>query len=199
MAKKSADIRNYANDLLQQALDQLDDVKTAIARSRDKLEADLHKARQDRVRLLQELGEQTLNLVNQGKVKLPGRVQTLIDKLNDALKGQKVTETVPSAPVPPAPAKPAAEKKPAAKKATTKKTAAKKAPAKKATAKKATAKKAAAKKATAKKAAAKKAPAKKAAAKKAPAKKAAAKKATSKKKTTKKVVTKRPVGKKKSR
>ena len=41
MAKKSADIRNYANDLLQQALEQLDDVKTAIARSRDKLEADL--------------------------------------------------------------------------------------------------------------------------------------------------------------
>ena len=94
MAKKSADIRNYANDLLQQALEQLDDVKTAIARSRDKLEADLHKARQERVRLLQELGEQTLSLVNQGKVKLPGRVQTLIDKLNDAIKGQKVTETV---------------------------------------------------------------------------------------------------------
>ncbi|MEC8049684.1 MAG: hypothetical protein VX210_02745, partial [Myxococcota bacterium] len=119
MAKKSADIRNYANDLLQQALEQLDDVKTAIARSRDKLEADLHKARQERVRLLQELGEQTLNLVNQGKVKLPGRVQTLIDKLNDAIKGQKVTETV---------AKPAAPK-PAAKEAPVK-TAAKKAPAK---------------------------------------------------------------------
>ena len=99
MAKKSADIRNYANDLLQQALEQLDDVKTAIARSRDKLEADLHKARQERVRLLQELGEQTLSLVNQGKVKLPGRVQTLIDKLNEALKGQKVTETVANQPL----------------------------------------------------------------------------------------------------
>ena len=178
MAKKSADIRNYANDLLQQALEQLDDVKTAIARSRDKLEADLHKARQERVRLLQELGEQTLSLVNQGKVKLPGRVQTLIDKLNDALKGQKVTETVPSAPAPkkasPAPAQ---------------------APAKKAAKKKAPAKK----KSPAKKAAAKKAPAKKAAAKKAPAKKAPAKKTAKKKTTTKKVVTKRPVGKKKSR
>ena len=186
MAKKSADIRNYANDLLQQALEQLDDVKTAIARSRDKLEADLHKARQERVRLLQELGEQTLSLVNQGKVKLPGRVQTLIDKLNDAIKGQKVTETV---------AKPAAPK-PAAKEAPVKE-AAKKAPAKKA-AKKAPAKKAAKKAPAKKKAAAKKAPAKKAA-KKAPAKKAAKKAPAKKKTSTKKVVTKRPVGKKKSR
>ncbi len=187
MAKKSADIRNYANDLLQQALEQLDDVKTAIARSRDKLEADLHKARQERVRLLQELGEQTLSLVNQGKVKLPGRVQTLIDKLNDAIKGQKVTETV---------AKPAAPK-PAAKEAAVK-TAAKKAPAKKAAKKAPAKKKAAAKKAPAKKAAAKKA-AKKAPAKKAPAKKAAKKAPAKKKTSTKKVVTKRPVGKKKSR
>ena len=177
MAKKSADIRNYANDLLQQALEQLDDVKSAIARSRDKLEADLHKARQERVRLLQELGEQTLNLVNQGKIKLPGRVQTLIDKLNDALKGTKVTETVPSAPAP--------------KKTST---VAPKAESKSEPAKKATKKKAAAKKVPAKKAVAKKAPAKKAAAKKAPAKKAAAKKKTSTKK-----VTKRPVGKKKTR
>ena len=191
MAKKSADIRNYANDLLQQALEQLDDVKTAIARSRDKLEADLHKARQERVRLLQELGEQTLSLVNQGKVKLPGRVQTLIDKLNDAIKGQKVTETV---------AKPAAPK-PAAKEAPVKtaaKTAAKKAPAKKAAKKAPAKKKAAAKKAPAKKAAAKKA-AKKAPAKKAAAKKAAKKAPAKKKTSTKKVVTKRPVGKKKSR
>ena len=93
MAKKSADIRNYANDLLQQALEQPDDVKTAIARSQDKLEADLHKARQERVRLLQELGEQT-SAWSTRAVKLPGRVQTLIDKLNDAIKGQKVTETV---------------------------------------------------------------------------------------------------------
>ena len=192
MAKKSADIRNYANDLLQQALEQLDDVKTAIARSRDKLEADLHKARQERVRLLQELGEQTLSLVNQGKVKLPGRVQTLIDKLNDAIKGQKVTETVAK----PAAPKPAAKEAPVntpAKKAPAKK-AAKKAPAKK----KAAAKKAPAKKAPAKKAA-KKAPAKKAPAKKAPAKKAAKKAPAKKKTSTKKVVTKRPVGKKKSR
>ena len=136
MAKKSADIRNYANDLLQQALEQLDDVKTAIARSRDKLEADLHKARQERVRLLQELGEQTLSLVNQGKVKLPGRVQTLIDKLNEALKGQKVTETVAK----PAAPKPAAKEAPVKNGQPAKKTAAKKAPAKKA-AKKAPAKK----------------------------------------------------------
>ena len=57
MAKKSADIRNYANDLLQQALEQLDDVKTAIARSRDKLEADVQSTT-GTVRLLQELGEQ---------------------------------------------------------------------------------------------------------------------------------------------
>ena len=196
MAKKSADIRNYANDLLQQALEQLDDVKTAIARSRDKLEADLHKARQERVRLLQELGEQTLSLVNQGKVKLPGRVQTLIDKLNDAIKGQKVTETVakPAAPKPEvkeAPVKKAAKKAPAKK-------AAKKAPAKKAAKKAPAKKKPAAKKAPAKKAPAKKT-AKKAVAKKAPAKKAAKKAPAKKKTSTKKVVTKRPVGKKKSR
>lgn len=186
MAKKSADIRAYANDLLQQAIDQLDDVKSAIARSRDKLEADLHRARQERDRLLQELGEQTLNLVNQGKVKLPSKVQTLIDKLNDALAG-KVTETVPSAPSTKKAAK-APAKKAKAKKAPAKAPAAKKTPAKKAAAKKV-----AKKKATTKKTAAKKAPTKKAAAKKATAKKSATKT------STKKVVTKRPVGKKKSR
>ncbi len=155
--------------------------RAALKRSRDRIETDVHRVRQERDRLLQKLGEQVLKLTNRGDLPLPKGIRKLVDQLNELIDGKvnPAAETEAK----PAPAKTkAAEKAPA-----------KKAPAKKAPAKKATAKKATAKKATAKKAPAKKAPAKKAAAKKAPAKKVAkkvAKKAS--KKVAKKVAKKAP-------
>ena len=125
------DIKKYANDMWQQAIDQLDEARAALVRSRDRIETDVHKVRQERNRLLQKLGEHVLKLTNQGNLPLPKRVRKLVDQLNDLLDGIVAKEQ--------APAKPAA--KPAAAKKVAKKAAAKKAPAKKAAAKKAPAKK----------------------------------------------------------
>ena len=174
-------VNNLLNQAGEQANQQLNDVRGIVTRSKDRFEADLHKLRQERDKMFQKLGEQTLKLSNEGKINVPqvirrtvDRINTILDKLTKIQNTQETSRPQPVATEAPAAPSPKSAEKPT-KAAAASQEAPKKAPVKKA-AKKAPAKKAA-KKAPAKKAA-KKAPAKKAAkkvAKKAPAKKTAKK------------------------
>ena len=74
MAPKD-DMKRYANDLWQQAIDQIDDARDSLLKSRDRFEADMHRVRQERDRLLIKLGEQTLKLTRQDQLKLPKAIQ----------------------------------------------------------------------------------------------------------------------------
>jgi len=184
MTKKSDELRKVVNDLLQQATDQLDEIRGLMTRSRDRFEADFHRLKLERDKLLQRLGEQTLKLSNQGKMNVPKVIRRTVDHLNDILdrlgnlqsgkKKKKAKSSAKKAPAKASAKKPAA---PAEKKAETK-------PAKKA-AKKVTKK---APKKTTKKAAKE-------------TTKKAAKKTTKKvaKKTTKKVAKKKPATAKKAK
>ena len=148
MTKKSDELRKVVNDLLQQATDQLDEVRGLMTRSRDRFEADFHRLKLERDKLLQRLGEQTLKLSNQGKMNVPTVVRRTVDHLNDILdrlgnlqsvkkkkKGKSSAKKAPSkasskkaaAPAKKKPAaKPAKKAKKAAKRATKKATSSKK-------------------------------------------------------------------------
>jgi hypothetical protein len=82
-------IRNQVNELWQQAVDQLEEVKETLLQSRSKLEhrfeADVIRLKRERERLLKMLGEQTYKLANQGKLPLPGVVKRTIDRLNKVI------------------------------------------------------------------------------------------------------------------
>ena len=127
--------RVQVNDLIKQAVDQLEEVRGVLARSRNRLEGrieeDLLRLRGERDRLLKVLGEQTYKLANQGKLPLPSVVKRTIDRLNDVINSMVETQKRSG--------------KASSKKASSKKTAAKKAPARKKTSKKSS-KKAVAKK-----------------------------------------------------
>ena len=87
MTKKSDELRKVVNDLLQQASEQLDEVRELMTRSRDRFEADFHRLKLERDKLLQRLGEQTLKLSNQGQMKhLPAVVRRTVDRLNEILE-----------------------------------------------------------------------------------------------------------------
>ena len=146
-------VNNLLNQAGEQANQQLNDVRGIVTRSKDRFEADLHKLRQERDKMFQKLGEQTLKLSNEGKLTVPqvvrrtvDRINTILDKLTKIQSRQQTTQTQQAtAPAPAAPTKRAPVKRataPKAAKKTTKKAPAKKAPAKKA-AKKAPAKKSA--------------------------------------------------------
>ena len=138
------EMKRYANDLWQQAIDQIDEARDSLLKSRDRFEADMHRVRQERDRLLIKLGEQTLKLTRQDQLKLPKAVQQTIDRLNQLLdelidrprRRQKPKTKAAAAPVAKqAAAKPAKKAAPKAAKKATKKVAKKAA---KKTAKKAT-------------------------------------------------------------
>ena len=54
MTKKSDELRKVVNDLLQQATDQLDEIRGLMTRSRDRFEADFHRLKLERDKLLQQ-------------------------------------------------------------------------------------------------------------------------------------------------
>ncbi len=85
MAQRSDDIKKQVNELLKQAIDQLETLKDALVRSRGRFEADLARLRLERDRLLRLLGEQTYRLANQGKLPMPGIVKSTVDRLNHVI------------------------------------------------------------------------------------------------------------------
>ena len=126
---KANQIRDQINDVWQQAVTQLEEVKDALSRSAGRLEEDLVWLRSERDRLLKTLGEQTYRLANQGKLPMPAVVKRTVERLNEVIDSMVETQR-----------KAKGGKKKTAKKATKKKTAKKKA-AKKTTAKKTSKKK----------------------------------------------------------
>lgn len=85
MARRSDDFRKQVNEIWKHAIDQLEDVKNAVMRAQDRIEADLHKLRLERDNLLKKLGEQTYKLANQGKVPMPSVVKQTVDRLNEVI------------------------------------------------------------------------------------------------------------------
>lgn len=85
MARRSDDFRKQVNEIWKHAIDQLEDVKNAVMRAQDRIEADLHKLRIERDNLLKKLGEQTYKLANQGKVPMPSVVKQTVDRLNEVI------------------------------------------------------------------------------------------------------------------
>ena len=138
MAERST-FRVQVNDLWKQAVDQLEEVRDVLSRSRDKLEGrleeDLLRLRGERDRLLKVLGEQTYKLANQGKVPLPTVVKNTVDRLNEVIESLVATQRRKSGKSSAAPTATGAAKKKTAAKAS-KKTTKKKAAKKKTTAKK---------------------------------------------------------------
>ena len=101
MASPREDIKKYANDLWQQAIDQIEEAKVFLVRSRDKFEEDFHRVRLERDKLLRTLGEQTLKLNNQGKITLPSPLRKTIEKLNEVI--EELQEKRPESNARPAP------------------------------------------------------------------------------------------------
>ena len=112
MAARSEEFRKQVNELWKQAIDQLDDVKETVLRSTERFEADIHRLRRERDKLLKRLGEQTYRLANEGKLPVPALVKRTVDRLNEVIDGLV--------------AKSAASNKKKASKATTRKASAKK-------------------------------------------------------------------------
>ena len=174
---------------LQKAVSEVDELRDAfvthpdVQKARERFREGAKVVGREADDLFAQMGRQTYDLIEKGKLQAPEPLRPMLDKLTDVLKPQEEAassdEAEPARPEPAAPKEAttpkesATAKKPAAKKTTT---------AKKATAKKPAAKATAAKKPAAKKAAA----AKKPAAKKATTAKKATKKTTSKKTTTRK-------------
>src|SRR5689334_14313824 len=82
---RSDDIRKQVNELWQEALKQLEEVKDVIVRSTDRLEADLQRLRSERDRLLKRLGEQTHKLASEGRLPMPAFLKVTIDRLNEVI------------------------------------------------------------------------------------------------------------------
>ncbi len=85
MARRSDDFRKQVNEIWKQAISQLEDIKDAVMRAQDRIEADIHKLRIERDNLLKKLGEQTYKLANQGKVPMPAVVKQTVDRLNEVI------------------------------------------------------------------------------------------------------------------
>ncbi len=140
MAKAADDVRNQLNELWNQAIDQLEEVKDAFGRSRDRIDEEMLRLRGERDNLLKKLGEQTHRLANDGRMPVPSMVKRTVDRLNDVIdnmtktaKKKKKTKkkTRRKAKGTKKTAKKKITKKKTAKKKTTRKTAKKAAPRKK--------------------------------------------------------------------
>ncbi|MEZ4270885.1 MAG: hypothetical protein R3C68_05475 [Myxococcota bacterium] len=83
----SDEFRNQVNEIWRQAVGQLEEVKDVLTRSRDRFEADIVRLKGERDRLLIKLGEQTLRLVNQGRVPVPAVVKRNVERLNEVIDG----------------------------------------------------------------------------------------------------------------
>ncbi len=83
--KKSEDFRKQINEVWKQAINQLEDVKEAVLKSGDRVEAEVERLRLERDKLLKKLGEQTYKLANQGKLPMPGIVKQTVDRLNEVI------------------------------------------------------------------------------------------------------------------
>ena len=79
---KADEGRGPLNDLWKQAIDQLEEVKDSLTRSRGHIDNGFGRLRSERDKLLKRLGEQTYKLANQGKVPLPTVAKRTVDRLN---------------------------------------------------------------------------------------------------------------------
>jgi hypothetical protein len=93
----SDEFRRQVNELWKQAVDQLEEVKDTLTRSRGRIEADMLRLRRERDRLLRRLGEQTFRLANQGKLPMPSLVKRTVERLNEVIEGLVVEERKTSA------------------------------------------------------------------------------------------------------
>jgi sulfite reductase alpha subunit-like flavoprotein len=86
MARANKDeFRKQINEVWQHAMDQLEEVKEAVLRSGDRVEAEVEQLRMQRDKLLRKLGEQTHKLANQGKLPVPDVVKQTVDHLNEVI------------------------------------------------------------------------------------------------------------------
>lgn len=152
MNSSTDEFRKHVNELWSQTVDQLETLKDTVLRStNDRVETEVQRLRMERDKLLQNLGEQTLKLINQEKVPVPAVVKKTVDRLNSVLdslmsveaqrskgkgKGKKKATKAKSAAKGTSKKKSAAPKRAATKKAPAVKTAGKKTSAAKTTAKK---------------------------------------------------------------
>lgn len=86
MVSRSDELMKQVNELWRQAIDQLEEVKGMVSQQTGRWEADLHRLRLERDKLLKKLGEQTYKLANQGKVPLPAIVKATVDRLNEVIE-----------------------------------------------------------------------------------------------------------------
>ncbi len=91
-------VKAQLDQVWQQALAQLHEVKDALSRSVGRIEGDLLQLRGERDRLLRLLGEQTYKLAHQGKVPLPLVVRRTVDRLTDVIDNLAVTTPKKKAP-----------------------------------------------------------------------------------------------------
>ena len=79
-------VRNQLNEWWNQAIGELEEVKDALARSRDRWDEYPLRLRKERDRLLKMLGEQTYKLANQGKLPVPEVIKKTVERLNDVIE-----------------------------------------------------------------------------------------------------------------
>jgi hypothetical protein len=85
MTLTSDNLKQQANDLWKQAVDQLDEVKKAVLKQRGRFESDLSRLVGERDKLLKELGQQTRRLANQGSIHVPKFLRDTADNLNQVI------------------------------------------------------------------------------------------------------------------
>jgi hypothetical protein len=87
-----------------------DNVKARAGTARQQLEKEVKRLKGERDKLLVRLGEQTLEWVNKSPVRLPGVVQTTVDRLNHVIDEMQPKKAAPAAPAKKKAAKKAAKK-----------------------------------------------------------------------------------------
>ena len=104
MTQKRDDFVKNVNELWQNAIEQLEDVKEAVLRSRDRIEnrveLDVQRLRLERDRLLILLGEQTYKLANQGQLPVPEVVKRTVHRLNEVIDAMVPVTRHPKTPAP---------------------------------------------------------------------------------------------------
>ncbi len=83
--ERSEEFRKQVNDLWKHAVKQLEEAKEVLLRQRGRIEADLHRLRLERDKLLKKLGEQTYKFVNSGRVRVPEIIKHTVDRLNEVI------------------------------------------------------------------------------------------------------------------
>src|SRR5689334_3476100 len=79
---ETAALKKQVNQLWKQAVDQLEEVKVVLT---DRFEGDLVRLREERDKLLRQLGEQTYKLANQGTLPVPAIIKRTVDRLNEVI------------------------------------------------------------------------------------------------------------------